>query len=85
MLSVLNTVKNVKSPSLLYLITCGFPSVTLMIKNYFLYLNTYSVICSVMSNSLQPHGLQPTSSSFHGILRSRVLEWVAIPFSRKSS
>ena len=39
---------------------------------------------SVVSNSLQPHGLY----SFHGlyrILQARILEWVAFPFSRRSS
>ena len=36
--------------------------------------------CSVMSNSLRPHGLY-----IHGILWARILEWVAIPFSRGSS
>ena len=44
--------------------------------------------CSVMSNSLQPHGLQPCSlpgSSVHGILQARMLEWVAIVFSKGSS
>ena len=35
---------------------------------------------SVMSDSLQPHGL--TRSSIHGIFQARVLEWVAISFSR---
>ena len=35
-----------------------------------------------MSDSLQPHWLQPASSSVHGILQTRILEWVAIPFSR---
>ena len=34
-----------------------------------------------MSNSLQPHGLY----TVHGILQARILEWVAIPFSRGSS
>ena len=34
---------------------------------------------SVVSNSLQPHGLA------HGILQARILEWVAFPFSRGSS
>ena len=38
--------------------------------------------CSVMSNSSRPHGLQPTGSSVHGIFQARVLEWVAIAFSR---
>ena len=33
-----------------------------------------------MSNSLQPHGLY-----VHEIRQARLLEWVAIPFSRESS
>ena len=41
--------------------------------------------CSVVSNSLQPHGLYPPGSSVHGILQGRILEWVAIHFSRGSS
>ena len=32
-----------------------------------------------------PHGLYLTGSSVHGILQARILEWVAIPFSRGSS
>ena len=36
---------------------------------------------SMVSDSLQSHGLQPTSSSIHGIFQARVLEWVAIAFS----
>ena len=40
--------------------------------------------CSVVSESLQPHGLQP-GSSVHGILQARTLEWVAMPSSRGSS
>ena len=32
--------------------------------------------------TLQPHGLNLPGSSIHGILQARVLEWVAIPFSR---
>ena len=36
-----------------------------------------------MSDSLQPHGLYSLlGSSVHGILRVRILEWVAIPCSR---
>ena len=44
-----------------------------------------SVSRSVVSNSLQPCGLQPPGSSVHGILQARILEWVAMPFSRASS
>ena len=41
---------------------------------------------SVVSDSLRPRGLysQP-GSSVHGILQARILEWVAISFSRGSS
>ena len=42
-----------------------------------------SVGCSF---SLRPHGLySPPGSSVHGILQARILQWVAIPFSRESS
>ena len=34
--------------------------------------------CSVVSNSLWPHGY-----TVHGILQARMLEWVAVPFSAK--
>ena len=50
-----------------------------------------SVVClwcaqtSVVSDFLWPHGLQPASSSIHGILLARILEWVAISSSRGSS
>ena len=37
--------------------------------------------CSVVSDSLWPHGLWP-SRLLYGILQARILEWVAIPFSR---
>ena len=32
-----------------------------------------------------PMGCSPPGSSVHGILQARILEWVAIPFSRGSS
>ena len=35
--------------------------------------------CSVVSDSLRPHG------TVHGVLQARILEWVAVPFSRGSS
>ena len=44
-----------------------------------------SVICSVVSDSLWLQRLWPSSSSVHGILQARILEWVAIFFSRGSS
>ena len=42
--------------------------------------------CSVMSNSLGPQwNCSWPSSSVHGIFQARILEWVAISFSRGSS
>ena len=32
-----------------------------------------------------PMDYRPPGSSVHGILHARILEWVAIPFSRRSS
>ena len=49
-------------------------------------LKAESVSRSVVSNSLSQYGLyNPPSSSVHGILQVRILEWVAILFSRASS
>ena len=43
------------------------------------------VSCSVMSDSLQPHEMYSLSgSSVHGIFQAKILEWVAISFSRES-
>ena len=40
---------------------------------------------SVVSDSLQPVDCSPPSSTVHGILQARTLQWVAISFSRGSS
>ena len=40
---------------------------------------------SVVSDSLRPVDCSPPSSSVHGSLQARILEWVAISFSRGSS
>ena len=40
-------------------------------------------VCSVMSDSLQPHG--PPGSSVCGISQARILEWVSISSSRGTS
>ena len=39
---------------------------------------------SVMSNSLWPTNYSVPGSSVHGIFQARILEWVAISFSRRS-
>ena len=44
---------------------------------------SFKVTCSVMSDD--PMDYCPPGSSVHGILQARILEWVAIPFSRGSS
>ena len=44
-----------------------------------------ALICSVMSDSIQPRGLEPARLSVHGILQARILEWLAMPSSRGSS
>ena len=40
-----------------------------------------SVSHSVVPNSLRPMDCSPPSSSVHGILQARILEWVVIPCS----
>ena len=40
---------------------------------------------SVVSDSLRPVDCSPPSSTVHGILQARILQWVAISFSRGSS
>ena len=40
---------------------------------------------SVLSTLCNPMGCNPPDSSVHGILQARILEWVAISFSRGSS
>ena len=47
----------------------------------------FSVLCcvnySVVSNSfVTPMDCSPPGSSVHGILQARILEWVAMPFSK---
>ena len=36
-----------------------------------------------VSDSLQPMDFSPPASSVHGILQTRILEWVAIPWKRE--
>ena len=54
----------------------------------YIYIHTYgsaSASRSVVSNSLGPMDCSLPGSSVHGILQARILESVAIPFSRGSS
>ena len=36
-----------------------------------------------MSDSLRPTDCSPPGSSVHGILQARILEWIAMPSSRR--
>ena len=42
-------------------------------------------VTSVVSDSLRPSDCSPPGFSVHGIFLARILEWIAIPFSRVSS
>ena len=42
----------------------------------------WNVSCSVTSDSLRPHGLWPTRLLYPWDSQARILEWVAMPFSR---
>ena len=57
------------------------------INRIYTYIYSHCVcVCSVMSESLQPHGLyNPPDSSVHEIFQERILEWVATSFFRRSS
>ena len=48
-------------------------------------LEKVKVLVTQLYPTLQPHGLYPARLSVHGILQARILEWVAISFSRGSS
>ena len=44
------------------------------------------LVAQLCSTLCEPHGLETARLLFvHGILQARILEWVAIPFSRGSS
>ena len=63
---------------------------TLVMKKQWVHRNIIHIICvclvaqscPTLSN---PIDCNPPGSSVHGILQARILEWVAIPFSRGSS
>ena len=50
-----------------------------------LFCESGSVSRSIGSDSLWPMDCSPAGSSVHGILQARMLEWVAISFSRETS
>ena len=58
-------------------------SFSFMIEKYFIYV--YVLSCSGVSCSCNPMGYSPLGSSVHGISKTKILKWAAIPFSRGSS
>ena len=66
------------------LITCTFPYVYCTSIRISVHYCCCSVakLCPTLCNFLD---CSPLGSSVHGILQARILEWVAIPFSRGSS
>ena len=74
--------------SKMIVVVCVYVVVLWIVSLFSLYLSLTSSCllnesesCSIMSNSMRPHGLY----IIHGILQARILEWVAFPFARGSS
>ena len=66
-----------KSPQDTSSISWGYP---------FLVCPRDSLCCAVLSHSVVPDSLRPLQASLStGILQARILEWVAMPSSRRSS
>ena len=50
------------------------------------FVNVSMIVCAQLCSTLcDPMDCSPPGSSVHGILQARILEWVAMPFSRESS
>ena len=49
------------------------------------YINLKMLVAQSCLTLFDPMDCNPRVSSAHGILQARILEWVAIPFSRGSS
>ena len=58
----------------------SFPAISVLFK-----FECFSLCMLSCLHSVQSHGLQPASSSVHGIFQLRIQEWVAISHSRGSS
>ena len=57
-------------------------------SNFYKSLLFFCLVCvshSILSDSLKPHWLYLLGSSAHRILQTRILEWIASSFSRRSS
>ena len=77
----LNLLGSITDSFLKILPMCSFLTPSLLL----LYSGSQHVGGSLIAQSpsfLRPHGLYPARSSIHGISQARILEWVAISFSR---
>ena len=46
---------------------------------------SHAWLCKLQPHGLEPAGTSPSGSSVHGIFQGRIVEWVAISYSRGSS
>ena len=74
----------VSSPHCFFWSVSSFTDLTVNETIRYVYVNvSESVSCLVMPNSATPWTVcSPPGFSVHGILQARILEWVAIPFSK---
>ena len=61
------------------------PSIFLSIRDLVYFKRSETVSPSMVYDSLPPPDCSPPGSSIHGISQARILEWVAISFTRGSS
>ena len=61
---------------------CMSNSLMELVSSFKWKMKSHSVSRSVMPNSYNPMDCNPPDSSVHGIVQARLLEWVAISFSR---
>ena len=70
------------NPHLLHWQADSLPPSHLDSQIYIYYLLCCAMLYSVVSDSCYPMDYSPPHSSVHGISQARILEWVAISFSR---
>ena len=73
------------NPHLLHLLHWQMGSLPLMLPGKPIFYLCWWINHSAVSNSCFPMDCSPPGSSVHGISQARILEWVAISFSRGSS
>ena len=65
--------------------SCPMPPFKMGLNGKGTSIGLYLTVCSVMSDSCDPMDCGPPGFSVHGLLQARILEWVAISYSRGSS